>query len=67
MKFKDHRSKKIVSVSHCMINVNNRFPGFADTAGAYPDFIIPIIEAGIGIFQNPCCEVLGWGGSGEST
>ncbi len=31
-------------------------------AGGYKEFIIPIIEAGIGIFQMPCPEVLGWGG-----
>lgn len=65
MKFKDKRSKKIVFVSHCMINVNNKFPGYADVQGAYNDFIIPILEAGIGIFQMPCLEVLGWGGVGR--
>jgi predicted secreted protein len=65
MKFKDHRSKRIVFVSHCIININNKFPGYADVAGAYTDFIIPILEAGIGIFQMPCVEVLGWGGVGR--
>lgn len=65
MKFKDHRSKKIVFISHCIINCNNKFPGYADVPGAYTDFIIPIINAGIGIFQMPCCEALGWGGVGR--
>jgi len=65
MKFTDRRSKRIVFVSHCIINCNNKFPGYADVAGAYTEFIIPILEAGIGIFQMPCCEVLGWGGVGR--
>jgi len=65
MKFQDRRSKKIVFVSHCIINCNNKFPGYADIAGAYTDFVIPILEAGIGIFQMPCCEALGWGGVGR--
>jgi predicted secreted protein len=65
MKFEDRRSKKIVFVSHCIINCNNKFPGYADVAGAYTDFVIPILEAGIGIFQMPCCEALGWGGVGR--
>ena len=65
MKFSDNRSKKIVFVSHCLINCNNKFPGFADVPGAYTDFIIPILEAGVGIFQMPCLEVLGWGGVGR--
>lgn len=65
MKFKDNRSMKIVFVSHCLINCNNKFPGYADVLGAYNDFIIPILQAGIGIFQMPCPEVLGWGGIGR--
>lgn len=65
MKFKDRRSKKIVFVSHCLLNCNNKFPGYADVPGAYIDFIVPIIKAGIGIFQMPCLEVLGWGGVGR--
>ncbi len=62
LKYRDRRSKKIVCVSHCIINCNNKFPGYADVPGAYTAFIIPILQAGIGIYQMPCCEVLGWGG-----
>lgn len=65
MKFKDNRSMKIVFVSNCLINCNNKFPGFADVSGAYNEFIIPILKAGVGIFQMPCPEVLGWGGVGR--
>jgi predicted secreted protein len=65
MKYSDRRSGKIVFISHCMINCNNKFPGYADVAGAYTAFIVPILEAGIGIFQMPCMEMLGWGGVGR--
>lgn len=65
MRFRDRRSKQIVFVSHCIINCNNKFPGYADVPGAYTAFVIPILEQGVGIFQMPCCEVLGWGGVGR--
>lgn len=65
MKYNDKRSGKIVFVSHCMINCNNKFPGYADVAGSYTAFIVPILEAGLGIFQMPCLEMLGWGGVGR--
>jgi len=65
MKFRDLRSGRIVLVSHCIINCNDKFPGYADVPGAYTDFMIPILEAGIGVFQMPCLEMLGWGGVGR--
>ena len=61
MKGKDFRSGKVVFVSHCAINIANKFPGLADVEGAYTEFIIPILEAGIGIFQMPFPEALLWG------
>jgi predicted secreted protein len=65
MNFTDRRSRKIVFVSHCIINCNNKFPGYADVAGAYTAFMIPILQAGVGVFQMPCLEMLGWGGVGR--
>lgn len=65
MKFQDRRSKQIVFVSHCIININNKFPGYADVPGAYTRFVIPILQQGVGVFQMSCCEVLGWGGVGR--
>jgi predicted secreted protein len=62
LRFSDRRSKRVVFISHCLINVNAKFPGFADIPGAYLDVIIPILQAGVGIFQMPCLECLGWGG-----
>jgi len=60
--YEDHRSKKIVALSHCILNINSKFLGVADVAGSYTDLLFPIMEEGIGIFQMPCCEVMGWGG-----
>lgn len=62
LRFSDHRSRRVVFMSHCLINVNAKFPGFADVAGAYLDLIVPILKAGVGIYQMPCLECLGWGG-----
>lgn len=62
IKYEDRRSKKIVAVSHCILNINNKFLGVADVPGSYTDFLFPIMQAGIGLFQMPCCEVMGWGG-----
>lgn len=64
--FKDKRSGKVVFVSNCLLNMNTKFPGFADAQGAYTEIIIPILEAGIGIFQMPCVEAICWGGVGRS-
>ena len=64
--FKDKRSGKVVFVSNCILNINTKFPGYADAEGAFTEFIIPILEAGIGIFQMPCVEALCWGGVGRN-
>lgn len=52
----DKRSRKIVFVAHCFLNINNRFPEGA----AYPGLSLPLmralIESGIGIVQMPCAE-----------
>jgi len=62
IKYEDRRSKKVVAVSHCILNINNKFLGVADVPGSYTDLLCPIMQEGIGIFQMPCPEVMGWGG-----
>ena len=64
--FEDKRSGKVVFVSNCILNINTKFPGYADAEGAFTEFIIPILEAGIGIFQMPCVEAICWGGVGRN-
>lgn len=58
--------RKIIYVSHCLLNCNAKFPGSADVEGVYTDLIFPISKAGIGIEQMPCLEMMGWGGVDRS-
>ncbi len=60
--FDDKRSKKMVYLSHCLLNQNSRYPGIATHKGSIIELVDLIIEAGIGIEQLPCLECLGWGG-----
>ncbi len=62
LQYTDTRSKRMVFVSHCMLNCNAKFPGCADVAGVYTELFHPIAEAGVGIEQMPCLEMMGWGG-----
>ena len=60
--YSDKRSKRVVFISHCLLNCNAKFPGCADVRGVYTELIHPIAEAGVGIVQMPCLEIMGWGG-----
>lgn len=62
LQFSDRRSRRMVYVSRCLLNCNAKFPGCADVPGVYTEIITPIAEAGIGIEQMPCLEIMGWGG-----
>ncbi|MCW4013625.1 MAG: 2-thiouracil desulfurase family protein [Candidatus Bathyarchaeota archaeon] len=55
--FTDVRSKKVVLVSHCILNQNAISDGTADAPVALKDIIYPLIEAGISILQMPCPEL----------
>jgi predicted secreted protein len=56
-------SKKIILVSHCVLNQNSVVGGWARARGAYPVSGL-LIEEGIGIIQLPCPELL-FGGLGR--
>jgi predicted secreted protein len=60
--YRDLRSRKLVYVSHCLLNCNAKFPGSADTQGVYWELYQALAENGIGIEQMPCLEIMGWGG-----
>lgn len=64
--FSDRRAGKVVFVSNCILNINTKFPGYADVEGSYTEFIVPILRAGVGIFQMPCVEAICWGGVGRN-
>lgn len=56
--FKDNRSKKIVLVSHCILNQNSISDGTADYPGTFREIVDIILEKDIGIIQMPCPELL---------
>jgi predicted secreted protein len=62
LQYSDKRSRRMVYVSRCLLNCNAKFPGCSDVPGVYTEFIHPIAQAGIGIEQMPCLEIMGWGG-----
>ncbi|MEC5320333.1 hypothetical protein VSX61_15545 [Brenneria populi subsp. brevivirga] len=51
------RKKKIVIVSHCILNVNAKVLGIAKTPGAL-DIVKDMLDDGVGIIQLPCPEML---------
>jgi predicted secreted protein len=56
--FEDQRSKKVMLVAHCVLNQNAKIDQCAHYPGAVPDVAAALIEAGIGIVQMPCPELL---------
>ncbi len=61
-KLKDERSKKVIFVSHCILNENTRYLGGAFRKGGIDEIIGEIQEQGIGIVQMKCPEQKAWGG-----
>jgi len=51
------RSKKVVFVSHCLLNQNTRSVGKSSYPGTVRELISMLSEAGIGIIQLPCPEI----------
>src|SRR6478735_12402052 len=58
----DERSRRVMLVSHCLLNENTRYAGGATRPGAVAEIIDELIEAECGIHQMPCPERLAWGG-----
>ena len=52
----DKRSRKIVFIAHCFLNINNRFPEGAAYPGSSLPLMQALLESGIGIVQMPCAE-----------
>ena len=51
------RDKKLVLLSHCLLNVNAKVYGLANYKGAYEELIKFLIDEGFGIIQLPCPEL----------
>lgn len=58
----DARSKRVVFLSHCLLNENVRYPGGATCAGALPAVVARYGAEGIGLCQMACPEQRAWGG-----
>jgi predicted secreted protein len=52
----DQRSRKIVVVSHCILNQNAKVYGLARFAGVVTPLVDFVVKEGLGIFQMPCPE-----------
>lgn len=53
-----HRQKKVIFLSHCILNQNTVVKPLARAKGAYTKIIKKIIESDIGIHQLPCPEYI---------
>lgn len=58
----DMRGKRVIFLSHCLLNENTRYLGGARHPGLIPEIVQPCIDNGIGIVQMPCPEQCAWGG-----
>lgn len=56
--FSDIRSKKIILVSHCILNQNSISDGTADYPGTNESILKLLMESKVGIIQMPCPEIL---------
>ncbi|MGZ5324790.1 MAG: hypothetical protein ACXWZ3_12220, partial [Solirubrobacterales bacterium] len=59
---RDERSRRVVFVSHCLLNENVRYLGGAFRPGGVAELINELVEGGVGICQMPCPEQRAWGG-----
>ena len=64
----DKRSRKVVFLPHCYLNMNTRFPEGADYEAANVPLVQLLLSCGVGIVQMPCpefqcfgLEKTGWG------
>jgi predicted secreted protein len=58
----DARSRRVVLLSHCLLNENVRYLGGATRPGAVTEVVEPYLRAGVGVVQLPCPEQHAWGG-----
>lgn len=59
----DARSHRIVFLAHCLLNQNAKVAGIATHPGIFTPLIATLEEAGVGIIQLPCPELMHLGPS----
>lgn len=55
------RNKKIILVSHCILNSNSKVEGLSQYSGILYELVNLIAQKGIGIIQLPCPELIMYG------
>ena len=61
-RLKDERSKRMIFVSHCLLNENTRYLGGAFRRGCIDELVESFQQEGLGIYQMRCPEQRAWGG-----
>ncbi len=61
-RLKDERSKRVIFVSHCLLNENTRYLGGAFRRGGVDELVDGFQQEGLGIYQMHCPEQRAWGG-----
>lgn len=56
--FTDERSKKVILVAHCVLNQNSKIDRCAWYPGVMVEVTQTLINAGVGIIQMPCPELM---------
>ena len=58
----DARGRRVVFLSHCLLNQNVRYPGGAGRAGGVDELVEGYLARGVGACQLPCPEQRAPGG-----
>ena len=56
--FSDERSRRVVFVSHCILNSNTRADGHAGVPGVNQRVLELLLRMKVGVVQMPCPEML---------
>ncbi len=67
MNVADIRGKRVVYLSHCLLNQNTRFPGVAVRESAFTELTEILLSKGLGLEQLPCMETIVLGGVSRKT
>jgi uncharacterized protein YbbK (DUF523 family) len=62
-RLEDERSKRVIFVSHCLLNENTRYLGGAFRPGGVDELVDGFQREGMGICQMHCPEQRAWGGA----
>lgn len=58
----DGRGRRVLMVSHCLLNENVRYLGGSARSGAVDEVVDLARQYGVGLHQLPCPEMQAWGG-----